>query len=74
MTATMPAERFALEGKGSLEIGAIADIILVDPSGKTTLTAADMKSKSKWLPWGESITWNGSIKTVIHAGEVVKTD
>lgn len=70
VTSRVPAERFGLEGCGSLEIGSIADCVLVDPIPRITVQDSDMRSKCGWTPFdGEQ--WWGKIHTVIRHGVVV---
>lgn len=47
-----PAAALGLAGrKGELSIGADADIVLVDPSGRRTLRDEDVVSKAGWTPY-----------------------
>ncbi len=51
LTATSPARRLGLEGKGSLAPGMDADIVLIDPSRPTTLEAADLHYRHPHSPY-----------------------
>ncbi|HYK99338.1 MAG TPA: dihydroorotase family protein, partial [Candidatus Acidoferrales bacterium] len=51
-TATRPAKIFGLyPKKGAIRAGADADIVLVDPKQKHTITDAEVTSKSGWTPY-----------------------
>ncbi len=70
VTSRMPAERFGLSGRGSLDVGSIADVVLIDPVSSVTVRDADMRSKCGWTPYdGQRLI--GRIHTVIRNGEVM---
>ena len=51
-TATRPAKLFGLyPRKGALRLGADADIVLVDPAARHTITEAEVLSKCGWTPY-----------------------
>jgi dihydroorotase len=51
-TATGPAKLFGLyPRKGAIRVGADADIVLVDPAKRHTITDADVLSKCGWTPY-----------------------
>jgi dihydroorotase (multifunctional complex type) len=49
--AAAPARVYALAGKGRLEVGADADLVLIDPTGERTLRNEDIRSKAGWTPF-----------------------
>lgn len=51
LTATSPASRLGLEGKGSLTPGANADIVLIDSTASTTLRADDLHYRHRHSPY-----------------------
>lgn len=51
MTAAKPAERFGLEGKGALEVGRDADIVLLDPDSQWVVRAEDSESAQDYTPF-----------------------
>ena len=51
-TATRPAKLFGLyPRKGAIRVGADADVVLVDPKKRHTLSDADVLSKCGWTPY-----------------------
>lgn len=71
ITATAPAEIYNLgPRKGSLAIGADADIVVWDPARSVTLKETDVLSRAGYNPWaGRTIT--GWPSTVVRRGEVI---
>jgi dihydroorotase len=57
-TATRPAKLFGLyPRKGAIRVGADADVVLVDPKARHTLSDADVLSKCGWTPYvGREVT------------------
>ncbi|MEU4317828.1 dihydroorotase family protein [Nocardia fluminea] len=51
LTATNPARRYGLTGKGVLDVGYDADIVLVDPDARWTVRAADSESAQEYTPF-----------------------
>jgi allantoinase len=69
-----PARIFGLyPRKGTLAIGADADITLLDPTAVWTVTVDDMLHKQKWTPYeGQEIT--GRVVRTIRRGETIFDD
>lgn len=70
VTATNPAKRFGLEGKGALEQGNDADIILVDLNESFELKAEDLFYRHQHSPYVGK-TFKGNVKTTIVGGETI---
>jgi dihydropyrimidinase len=70
LMATTPAARFGLAGKGALEVGRDADVVVFDPSAKRTLRAIDLHHTSDYTPYeGQQVT--GSVRDVVIRGSDV---
>lgn len=69
--AWQPAKWYGLTPrKGSLDPGADADVVLVDPAAERTLSDDDVLSKAGWTPYaGRQL--RGRITTVLRRGTVV---
>jgi dihydroorotase-like cyclic amidohydrolase len=71
--ALAPARRYRLAGKGRIAPGADADLVLVDPGAKRTLTDAAVHSKAGWTPYaGRQV--RGQVVTTMVRGLVVIRD
>jgi dihydroorotase len=46
-----PARIWNLQGKGRIEVGADADLVLVDMHLKQTIRNSQQQTKAKWSPW-----------------------
>jgi allantoinase len=74
LIAANPARIFGLyPRKGTLAIGADADIALLDPNATWTVTVADALHKQKWTPYeGKEII--GRVVRTIRRGETIFDD
>jgi len=70
LLATAPARRFGLAGKGDLERGFDADIVLFDPAATRTIRAADLHHTSDYTPY-EGFRVPGAIRDVFVRGRRV---
>ena len=69
-----PARRFGLyPRKGSLEQGADADVVILDPEARWTVKAAELHTEADFTPY-EGWTLQGKIETVLLRGEVLVED
>ncbi|MDP3265051.1 MAG: amidohydrolase family protein [Tabrizicola sp.] len=70
LTATAPAALFGLDGKGRIEPGADADIVLWDPGRRVTFADNDLHDATGYNPYaGRTVT--GWPDTVLSRGDVV---
>ncbi len=70
LTAEAPARLHALPGKGRIEVGADADLVLWNPAAEMVFGAADMADATGYNPWaGRRV--KGLPETVISRGEVI---
>jgi dihydropyrimidinase len=73
LTATNPARLFGLSGKGTIAIGADADLALWDPAREVTLTNALMRHAIDYTPY-EGRRVRGWPVVTIRRGQVVMQD
>jgi dihydroorotase len=87
-TSDAPARVWGIVGKGRIEVGYDADVVLVDPLARRTIENETQWTKSKWSPWsgltlqgwpihvwiqGDEVFGNGAIKAV-NCGEKLTFD
>jgi allantoinase len=70
LTAGEPAARFGLPGKGGIESGADADIVLADLAGETALTPETLRHRHAHSPWARR-TLRGRIARTLVRGTAV---
>jgi dihydroorotase len=68
--STNPAKIFSLKNRGTLRIGAFADVTILDPDLKWTYKASESKSKSKNSPF-DGWNFTGAPAATIVGGRVV---
>jgi dihydroorotase len=74
MACTRPAEMYGIAGKGRIEAGFDADIVLLDPTRSRVVEKQMLQSKCGWSPYeGESlIGWPEAV--VLDGTIVVRSD
>jgi allantoinase len=70
--STAPATSYGLP-KGTLDVGADADLVLVDPAGSWTVDDSDIISKAGWSPY-RGQTFRGRIVATYLRGEEIARD
>ena len=70
LLSTQPASVLNLKGRGSLAVGAFADVVVFDPKKQWIFQAGNSKSKSKNTPF-DGWTMQGSVIATISEGRVV---
>ncbi|MDQ3553995.1 MAG: dihydropyrimidinase [Chloroflexota bacterium] len=71
--STTPARLFGLAGKGSIEAGKDADLVLFDPVAQRTLRAEDLHHTSDYTPY-EGMSVRGAVRDVFVRGQDVIRD
>jgi dihydroorotase len=67
MACERPAALYGIRGKGRIEVGYDADLVLVDPAASFTMTRERVVSKCGWSPY-EGETLYGGIESVFLNG------
>ncbi|MGI8542018.1 MAG: dihydroorotase [Aridibacter sp.] len=70
LCSSNPAKIFNLKDRGTLKVGSIADITIIDPDLEWTYNASDSKSKSKNSPFDEWKFTGGTVATIV-GGKIV---
>lgn len=67
-----PARVWDLVGKGRIEVGYDADLVLVDLNRTATIVNEQQETKSRWSPW-HGVTLTGwPVRTWVHGQEVFR--
>lgn len=71
--ATAPAQRYGLAPrKGSLQIGADADLVLIDPTARWTVDNAEVISKAGWSPFSGRTFRGRAVATYLRGIEIAR--
>jgi dihydropyrimidinase len=73
LLATTPARLFGLRGKGAVQPGLDADLVLWDPAARRRLTAGDLHHTSDYTPY-EGFELSGAVRGVWVRGSAVIRD
>jgi len=68
--AQRPAENYRLPGKGRLEVGYDADIVIVDPDVRSRIRNEDIVSRAGWTPY-EGREVRGKVRSVFLRGNLL---
>ncbi len=72
-TATAPARIFSIRHKGSISVGADADLVLVDPAARQVIRNEDQLTHPGWTPFaGREV--QGRVELTLVRGRVVWQD
>jgi len=63
--ALQPARQYRIVGKGDIVVGGAADLALIDPKARWTLTDAAVHSKAGWTPYAGRQLWGRVVATVL---------
>jgi dihydroorotase len=70
LLSTQPASVLRLKGRGTLAVGAAADVVLFDPNERWVFEAVASKSKSRNTPF-DGWTMHGKVHATISEGKIV---
>ena len=73
LLATTPARLFGLTGKGAIEVGRDADLVLFDPKAARTVRQAEMHHTGDFTPY-EGREVKGAVRSVFLRGRPVIRD
>ena len=65
LCSTNPAKIFKLKNRGTLRVGSIADITILDPDLNWTYKVSDSKSKSKNSPFDDWQFTGAAVATIV---------
>ncbi len=70
LLAKNPAEIFGLSSKGSIRIGAGADLVIWDPASENVVRAENLHGNGDWSPY-EGMSISGSLDYTILGGHTL---
>ena len=84
--STVPAKLYKMHGKGSIEVGQDADLVLVDMELKKIVTNGKLQTKVNWSPYhgmelqgwpvrtivnGQTVFLNGEVDKNVRGSEII---
>ncbi len=70
LMSAQPAQLLSLEGRGTLRVGAFADLVIFDPSAEWSFDVARSRSKGRNTPFDETIML-GRVECTVSEGRIV---
>ena len=61
-----PARVWGLVGKGRIEVGYDADLVLIDMQARRTIKNEEQLTKSRWSPWAGETLVGWPVQTLVH--------
>lgn len=69
-----PADIYGLEGRGRLEVGNWADLVVVDPEMRRRVTDEEQFSRCGWTPWRGRELQGWPVLTLVNGREAYRRD
>jgi dihydroorotase-like cyclic amidohydrolase len=69
-----PARLFGLQGKGKIEVGRDADLVLFDPEAQRTIRQADLHHTSDFAPYEGMEVRGAVVATLVRGAPVGERD
>ncbi len=73
-TSDAPARVWGLVGRGRIEVGYAADIVIVDPNRTKTIQNEMQYTKSRWSPWHATTLTGWPVRTIVNGKTVFFDD
>ena len=73
LVSGMPARRFRIADRGSVAVGHVADLVVIDPAETFMLEAGDLHQRHKTSPY-VGATFRGRVRRTIRRGETIFLD
>jgi len=72
-TADAPSRVWGLVGKGRIEVGYDADLVVINPNRAKEIRNENQFAKSKWSPWNQVTLTGWPVRTIVN-GQTVYID